>query len=459
MPGLFSRETRARIAIRPGERRIVWLAAGWFFFVLAGYSVLRPLREQMGVAGGVRNLPYLFLCTLGVMLVVNPLYGAAVSRLPRARFIPLVYRFFMSHLVVFFFLMLLLPADTQVWVGRAFFVWLSVFNLFVISVFWSFLAENFGSREAKRLYAWIAVGGTLGSIAGSGVTWGVARLFEAGGGLSPGGTDLWLPGLLLVSLVLLEAAVYFSGRLALALHPSGTRDAAPVLAPQGSHGLREGARALGGGALDGLRQVVRSPYLLKICVYMLSYSVTGSLLYLIQADIVQTWFSSRADQTQAFAFVDLATQVVTLLTQVFLTPRLIASVGIGRTLGILPLTVACAFISLALAPVFPVLVVVQVVRRAVRYAVTKPAREVLFSVLERSEKYKAKAVIDTFVYRTGDAIGAGAKALGGWLGMGLAAVACVAVPVALAWAALALALGREQGARAAAEGDGGAPLD
>ena len=111
MPGLFSQETRARIAIRPGELRIVWLAAGWFFFVLAGYSVLRPLREQMGVAGGVRNLPYLFLGTLAVMLLVNPLYGAAVSRLPRGRFIPLVYRFFMSQLVAFFGLMVCCQRD------------------------------------------------------------------------------------------------------------------------------------------------------------------------------------------------------------------------------------------------------------------------------------------------------------------------------------------------------------
>jgi AAA family ATP:ADP antiporter len=441
--GLFSRETRARIAIRPGELRIVLLAAGWFFFVLAGYSVLRPLREQMGVAGGVSNLPWLFLCTLGVMLLVNPLYGAAVSRLPRGRFIPLVYRFFMSHLLVFFGLLMWLPVEAQVWVGRAFFVWLSVFNLFVISVFWSFLAENFASAAAKRLYAWIAVGGTLGSVLGSALTWGLSRLIEQNEGLG----ESALPWLLILSFGLLELAVRFSRRLGTTLGVSGGDPAR----------AQEKRAALGGGAFEGLLQVLRSPYLLRMCLYLMCYSITGTLLYFMQADIVRAAFSSRAEQTQAFAFIDLATQVVTLLSQLFLTPRLLASVGVGRTLGILPLTTAFAFFSLALAPIFPVLVVSQVLRRSARYAVSKPAREVLFSVVARSEKYKAKAVIDTFVYRSGDVLGAGARKAAEALALGLIGLAACALPITAAWALLGLSLGREQQARAAAQGDEAQP--
>jgi len=446
MTGLFSSETRRRIAIQPGELRIVRLAGAWFFFVLAGYSILRPLREQMGVAGGVRNLPWLFLCTLGVMLLAQPLYGRAVSKLPRGRFIPRVYRFFMGHLLVFFVVMVALPDDAQLWVGRAFFVWVSVFNLFVISVFWSFLAENFASARAKRLYAWIAVGGTLGSIAGSAVTWIVTRYVASDGG--PLG-EAALPWLLPLSILLLELAVRYSQRLAQALGAERSPER-PV-----PDDARE--RALGGGALDGLVQVVRSPYLLKICLFLLCYSVTGTLLYFLQAGIVADFFDSRADRTQAFALIDLVTQLATLITQVFLTPRLIASAGIGRTLGVLPLTAAFAFLALAFAPAayaFQVLVVAQVLRRSARYAVTKPAREVLFSVVERSEKYKAKAAIDTFVYRSGDVLGAGAQKVAEFLGMGLGSLAVAALPVTAGWALLALVLGRDQARRAGAQGDG-----
>lgn len=428
MIGLFSKETRARIAVTPAELRVVRWAGAYFFFVLAGYSILRPLREQMGVAGGVRNLPYLFLATLCVMLIANPIYGRLVSRLPRDRFIPLVYRFFMLNLLVFYGCMFV---GLDIWLARIFFVWVSVFNLFVVAVFWSFMADNFGSDAAKRLYAWIAVGGTLGSIVGSLLTWGWIAVL--------GGYEVWL---MLVSVILLEMAVQCVKRLTRILGGDGLR-------PR----VTEATRPLGGSAFQGLAQVVRSPYLLRICLYLLGYTITGSLLYFMQAQIVAGHFATRADQTQAFALIDLATQVTTLVVQVCVTRRLIASVGLGRTLGVLPIIAGLGFVAVAAAPVFWVIVVVQMLRRAARYAVSKPAREVLFSVVPRSEKYKAKAVIDTFVYRTGDVVGAGAYKLVGVFSATLGAVAAVALPVSAAWALVALSLGRAQAARAGARRD------
>ena len=243
MIGLFSRETRAKIAIRPGEARIVLLAAAWFFFLLAGYFIMRPLREAMGLAAGEKNLPWLFVATLVAMILVNPLYGRIVSRLPRRRFIPIVYRFFVSNVLVFFVLQLTLRGDALTWLGRAFFVWLSVFNLFVVSIFWSFLAENFGSASAKRLYAWIAVGGTTGAICGSGVTLFASVALSAS----------WRPGLLVLAAVLLELSVRAFQRLAAHIEDSG------VVVTSGAPDA-----GLGGSALEGLHQVIRSPYLRRI---------------------------------------------------------------------------------------------------------------------------------------------------------------------------------------------------
>ena len=247
---------------------------------------------------------------------------------------------------------------------------------------------------------------------------------------------------MLVSVILLEVAVQCVQKLARILGGDG-------LVPR----VTEASRPLGGGAFQGLVQVVRSPYLLRMCLYLLGYTITGSLLYFMQAQIVAGHFATRADQTQAFALIDLATQVTTLVVQVFVTRRLIASVGLGRTLGVLPLIAGLGFVAVAAAPVFWVIVVVQMLRRAARYAISKPAREVLFSVVERSEKYKAKAVIDTFVYRTGDVVGAGTYKLVGAWSAALGAVAAVAVPLSAAWALVALSLGRAHAVRAGSPGD------
>ncbi len=436
MSGLFSKETRSQIAIQPGELRIVVWAGLWFFLVLGGYSLLRPVREQLGISGGIDKLPWLFLGTWLTMLCLQPLYGWVVSKLPRRRFIPLVYHFFSLSLVGFFAALVFLEGEPLAWTGRAFFVWVSVLNLWVISVFWSFLADHFGSNDAKRLYAWIAVGGTFGSIVGALVTSGGLELIERFGG----DADAAVPYLLLACVVCFELAVRCVHRLL------------GLFEDQPARGVGVGPRPIiGGSALAGLSAVVRSPYLLKICLYLLCYAVTGTLLYFMQAEIVERAFDSRAAKTQAFAVIDLVTQVLTLFVQVLLTRRLLAALGLGRTLGILPILAGLAFAALAAWPVFAVLVVTQALRRAGRYAVTKPSREVLFSVVSREEKYKAKATIDTFVYRTGDVVGGGLKVLLGALSVGFVAVAAVAIPVTAGWALLSLRLGREHAVRAEAD--------
>ncbi len=429
MIGLFSKETRRRIAVTPAERRVVVWAGAYFFFVLGGYSILRPVREQFGVRAGLDTLPLLFLATWFAMLVLAPLYGAVVSRVSRRRFVPWVYRFFMLHLAAFFGVMLVVEGQAVVWLGRAFFVWVSVFNLWVVAVFWSVMADHFDSDAARRLYAWIAVGGTLGSILGALVAWQGLPLIAAALGRT---TSAVVPYLLLVSFVALEAAVRCARRV---------MDLCPAVSSPGA-GTPARTSRVGGGSWDGLRDVVRSPYLLQICLYLLCYTVTGTLLYFLQAEIVAHHFASAGARTQAFALIDLCTQSTTLFVQVVLTRRLIAVLGLGRTLGVLPCVAALAFLAIWIAPVFWVVIVVQGLRRSARYAVSKPAREVLFSVLPRSEKYKAKAVIDTFVYRSGDVVGGATRMLLRGLSPGLLPVALVALPITAAWAWLGLVLGR-----------------
>jgi len=446
--GLFSKETRARIALRPGELRIVLWAGAYFFFVLASWSLLRPVREQMGIAGDVRDLKWLFLVTWGVMLLLQPLYGRVVAVLPRRRFVPLVYRFFAVTLFAFFLALTLGDGSADLLLGRAFFVWSSVFNLWVVSVFWSFMADHFGSERAKRLYPWIAVGGTLGSIMGGLLTWGGLKLVMHLDGEA--GAEAAVPWLLLGAIVLLEIGVQCVHRLRrlFETHASALGLEAAVRPP-----------LIGGSAWAGLREVMASPYLLRICLYLLCYTFTGTLLYFVQADIVKAAFETRAERTQAFAIIDIVTQGLTLFVQVFVTRRLVASLGLGGTLAILPVIAGVSFLGIWALPAFGVVVLMQSLRRAARYAITKPTREVLFSVLEREEKYKAKAAIDTFVYRTGDAVGAGTSMLLGALAPGLAPVVLLAVPLSAGWAYLGRRLGRDHAARSreGAEEFGGEP--
>ena len=408
------------VAVERGEFKAALLSAAYFFFVLCSYYVLRPIRDEMGVAGGVDNLPWLFTGTLVVMLVANPLFAAVVARYPVRRFIPLTYRFFGLNLLVFWAVLTLAGDAADVWVGRAFFVWLSVFNLFVVSVFWAFMADNWNTARAKRLFGFIAVGGTLGAIVGAGVT---ALLAAAAGPTN----------LLLVSVVLLEAAVQCARRF------RGSDAPAAAALDQGP---------IGGGVFAGIAHVARSPYLLGICAYMLLYTVAATVLYFQQAEIAASQFDDRIARTQFFAGIDLAVNVLTVVVQVFLTARVIAWFGVGATLAFLPALFVVGFIGLGTWPTVAVLVAFQVLRRAGNFALARPARETLYTVVSREDKYKAKNLIDTFVYRAGDQVGAWGYAALTATGLGLAGIAFAAAPLAALWVAVAVWLGRAQARRA-----------
>ena len=416
---LLQRWLARAVVARPAEVHALCWSFAYFFCLLAGYYVLRPLRDEMGVAGGVKNLQWLFTATFLVMLAAVPVYGAVVARLPRRRFIPVVYHFFVLNLALFW-LLLTLDVEKQS-VARTFFVWISVFNLFVVSVFWSYMADLFSAGQGKRLFGFIAAGGTAGALAGPALTVWLA------GPLGP-------TNLLVVAALLLEAAVVCASRL----------EPAAALA-----GARAESGALGGGWLAGFAMVLRSPYLAGIALWVALLSIAGTFLYFQQANIVAAASDDPAVRTRMFAMIDLAVGLLTAAVQFLATGRLISRFGIGAAAGLLPLVFASGFAVLAVTPVLAVVIGFQALQRTANFAVSNPAREVLFTVLAREEKYKAKNVIDIVVFR-------GADAAGGWLfaalragGMELASISLAAIPLMAAWLALALALGRAQERRAA----------
>ena len=415
--------------VRPEEARIVLLSAAYFFCLLSAYYVIRPIRDQFGVAGGPQDLPPLFTATLAVMLIAHPVFTSIVSRWPRKRFVTVTYRFFMVCLLAFYVLLQAVPSGSTpwVWVGRSFFVWTSVFNLFVVSVFWSFMTDIYRERDSRRLFGLIGVGGTLGGIVGSSIT---AFLVEV----------VSVPNLFWFSILLLEGAVLCVKAL--------DRRVGAQSGPKTDGGL-DGPRpapgsVIGGSALEGIKRVASSPYLLGICAFMLLFTFGSTFLYYMLGEFVSGIFVAPEARAAIYARLDLAVNTLTLVTQLFLTGRILKWLGVGLTLAILPLVSIIGFLSLGAAPIFAVFVVFWVLRRGVNFAVAIPAREVLFTVLRRRDKYKAKNFNDTVVYRTGDLAGIWSFNGLGALGLTTAAMAWSVVPVAGVWLVVALWLGRRQ---------------
>lgn len=400
------------LKLEDGECRPVAWSFLYFFCLLGGYYVLRPVRDEMGIQGGLDNLPWLFTATFIAMLVAVPVYGWAAGRFPRRTLLPLVYGFFIVNLLVFY---LAFTSDVSVAVvARIFFVWLSVFNLFVVSVFWSFMVDIYSREQSKRLFGVIAVGGTAGAIAGPALTAQMAAM-------------LGVFNLLLISAAMLSLALLCVWRLRL-----WVRETSPKQAE---------AAALEGHWWDGFARVFGSRYLLGVSAYILLYTTVATFLYFIQAHVVEGAFDDSAQRTRVFALIDLATNSLTVALQLFVTSRIAARWGLAVLLGIVPVGVAFGFLALGWAPVLAVVAAVQVLRRAGNYALSRPGREMLFGVLPRVDKYKSKNFIDTVVYRGGDAVSGWVYAGMSALGLGLAGIAWAAIPIALVWMLTGIFLG------------------
>jgi AAA family ATP:ADP antiporter len=431
---VIARLLRRAADIKDGEVRPVLWACLYCFFVLASFYVLRPLREEMGIAGGIKNLPRMYLGTLAATIVMVPLFSWLVGRFSRRRFIPIAYRFFALNLVGFYLFFRWLPAEQHIIAARVFYIWLSVFNLFVVTVFWGYMADIFTSGQGKRLFGVVAAGGTLGAIAGAGFTNQIVQLV---------GTH----AMFFIAAFVVEAAVQAFqrlDRLPVALGQEGNLSLDAVAEKVAAAAAKKEERLDRTGLLGGFTLVARSRYLLLYCLFMLLFTNSSTFAYFEQARFVKAASTSPEVRTAIFAQMDFLVNVLALLVQMFLTGRVVRWLGLGGALCILPLLSLGGFGALLVWPSLVMLMTFQVLRRGSDYAVSKPTREVLFTVLPREEKYKAKSFIDTFVYRGGDALNAAVYETLTAAGDPARRVALFSVPVTAAWIAVSLALSRRQ---------------
>ncbi|MES2521931.1 MAG: MFS transporter [Gemmatimonadota bacterium] len=424
MTALLQRFTQ----VRREEVAPVIASALAFFFILTALMVLRPAREALGMQRGIEAVRWLFVGTAVVTLAVNPLFSLLVSRTRRLVFITATYVFFGLSLLAFWAVLVGAPQAIGETSGMVFFVWFSVFNLFATMVFWALMADRFALEQSKRLFGIISVGGTLGAIAGP---WLASQLAK------PLGTA----GLLPVSATFLGLAVVAAWAVA-RLQPERPV-ASAARNPDAPPAVDERA-VIGGSAFEGVRSVLRSRYLLGISAFVLIMTVIGTFLYFTRLQMVAALGDDLDMRTGVFARIDLYTQTTTLVLQALVTGQLMKRLGVHVTLALLPLTVMLGFVGLAISASLVTLVIVQAAFSAVQRSLTRPARETLFTVVPREDKYKAKAFIDTFVYRGGDVVGAGVEGLLGRLAAGLGALIVVTIPLALVWGTLAIWLGRAQ---------------
>jgi len=396
---------------------LLW-ATAYGFFIMFSYYILRAVRDEISSADR-GNLQIIWTAVFLVMMIAVPAYSWLTSRFSRGVFVPLANRFFIACLVGFWLCLVFLPDGARPWIDRVFYVWSSVFALFVVTVFWGLVADCFTNQQGRRLFAFIAVGSSLGGIAGSAVT---AFLAEA----------VPLFSLLLIACVPLEIASW----CAKVLNRSFATGSVTIA------GERD--RVVEGNAWSGMKAVFRSRYLMGIAVFILLMTFVSTMLYFQQAYLVAQAFDDRGVRTAFFAKIDLAVNILTIVFQIYLTARIMKWVGVGVTLAAIPILMTVGFVSLGVYPTLVILVVTQVIYRAGRYGLTKPSREVLWTVLGREAKYKSKPFLDAAVYRGGDLVSGWIYAGLAAIGLSIGAIALVAAPVAAIWAFLAVFLGREQ---------------
>ncbi|HEY5417991.1 MAG TPA: MFS transporter [Gemmatimonadaceae bacterium] len=422
--------------VRKGEGAAVFASALCFFFILTALMVIRPARESLGMRRGIEAVRWLFIGTAVVTLAVNPIFALLVSRYRRIVFITATYVFFALSLVGFYLLLVGAPGAIGEVSGMVFFVWFSVFNLFSTMVFWALMADRFSLEQSKRLFGVISVGGTLGAIAGP---WLASQLTR------PLGTA----GLLPVAATSLGIAVVAAWTVT-RLQPRSQDAAAESGAPREV----DDRAIIGGSAWEGFRAALRSPYLLGISAYVLILTVISTFIYFTRLQMVAALGNDLDMRTSVFARIDLYTQLTTLVLQALVTGQLMKRLGVHLTLALLPAIVSFGFVGLAISASLAALVVLQAAFSAIQRAIVRPARETLFTVVSREDKYKSKAFIDTFVYRVGDVVGSQVEGLLRGLAMGLTALVAVTIPLAIVWGVLGVWLGRAQQQRV---GDGSSP--
>ena len=427
---------RRVLLIRAGEGALVARGAAAGFCVLASYAVLRPLRDSLGVDAGVQRLPGLITATLVLVLMVSPLFSWAVAHVPRPRLVPGVYGVCGLAFLSFYGLALVLPGglgETPA-LAYVFFVWTGVFSLFSVSLLWSVLSDTCPAAQGERLFGVIGVGSTLGAVAGSGLASALAPVLPPAHFIPIALGLLAVGGALLTRLADRSPCGNAADRAivpAAGAPSEGTNETSPQTAV-----LSAGGR----GAWAGVSRVARTPVLRRLALAMALFSITSMFLYFEQVRLIGATFAEPGARMAFLAKIELWANVLTLLVQLFLTARILRTVGIGGTLALTPLLTIGGMAALAMLPSPAVLGVVQSLRRGVHFALDRPGRELVYTHLSRHDRYASKNLLDTFVYRAGDLVGV-------WLGGALLALgvplAWVGVPLALGWVLVSIGVGTE----------------
>ncbi len=420
------------LGLKQGEFFAVAWSFVYFFSLLSAYYMLRSVREAMAIVGGTQNIPWLFTGTFVVMMLATPLFGWVASRFPRKQFLPWVYYFFICNILIFFVAFTYAQKNYLeiVWIARAFFVWLSVFNLFVVSVFWSFMADIYSKEQGRRLFGVISAGGSTGALLGPLLTSVLV-------------VPLGFKNLLPLSAFLLMFSVYCVAQLRRWSEQQPAEDRKASL---------HSSRPIGGSALAGVRQVLTSPFLAAIATGGAFASLMGTVLYIYMAQLVSEAFATTNQQTQVFALLDALTNALALIGQLIIVKQVVQRFGVGVSLAVLPIVSILGFALLAANPVFIVIAVLQVARRSLTFGLAKPTSDMLYTVVSPEEKYKAKNFIETALYRGGDLVGAWAVRM--MAGLGLSGISLVCIPIAAIWTVLAFWLGKDYKRRNTAISEG-----
>jgi AAA family ATP:ADP antiporter len=399
---------------------VIWSFA-YFLSVLCAYYIIRPVRDEMGVAVGTIGLQRLFVIVFFVMVAAVPLFGWVVSTFPCRRIVPIVYGFFIVNLIGFWSLFqagMYGPA-----VAGTFFVWASVFNLFVVSLFWILLSDLYRTDQARRLYGIIAAGGSAGALAGPLITQSLVTTLGANN-------------------LLLASGLFLAGAAAAAI---GLRR---LFVEIGEHQGED--LPIGKGVLAGAVATWRSPYIFRIALWILLANLVDTLFYLEQSRIVGETLADRNARVQLFARIDLTVSILTILAQVFLTGHVLENLGVGIAAATLPASAAVGLLLLTISPTLGVIITIMAAQRTITFALANPAIKVLYTLVGQEEKYKAQNFNDTVVFRAGDAASGWLfNTLATGLGLSLAAIAAVTVPITFAWFGLSIVLGRQHHGRLA----------
>jgi AAA family ATP:ADP antiporter len=413
-PAATKSRLRRIVSVEPHEVAALVASFAMFFALLSAYYIIRPVRDEIGVTLGKDALHQLFTVVFFAMIALVPLFGFIASRFPRRLVLPAIYIFFASNLVIFWFAMKTAPDN--LWAAGSFFVWASVFNLFVVSLFWSLMSELWSQEEAKRLFGFISAGGTAGALAGPLLTQGLVRV------MAP-------PDLLLVSAALLLASMS-AGLTARSLRPEKA----------GSE-----TEPAGGGILDGATRVFTTPLFARIALFVFLANVVGTFFYLEQARLVAISMTDSATRIEFFSARDLTVSVATLLIEVFGTARVLRHFGLTTALLALPATAALGVLALSFDAALWVVAAVMVTERVTAFALANPAIKVIYTHATPDEKYKVQNFVDTVVFRGGDATSGWLYAyLGGGAGFAASTTAAVAMPMVLVWLWVAQRLGTSQ---------------